>query len=220
MGWHKKGKKTKAKSKTDGPMTEKKVVQIAKRVNIKQAETKQFQATNSYNMTSDSWKGVNLIYPMSQGYASTNLIGEKIFLRSITVKALYITDGARTSSTQYVRLALIKAKKDFTNSSATLTASDIVKTPTAATSYPDIFDTHKISVLRQYKRILHPNTTSGTATSFEFSVPIGKNEYWQSDGAGYLKSGNYYLVLNASDASGINTTGNFFITYSVNFVDE
>jgi len=201
-------------------VTAAKVAQIARSVNLRQAETKQFQAASYLNMTSDFWQGVNLIYPMTQGTTSVNVIGEKIHLSSFNFRCLYRTDTARTDSIQYLRVALIKAKKDFTNTSASLSTTDLVKSPTAATPFCDMFDYHKISVIRQYKRVLIPKTTKGYATSFDFNVKVGKNEFFQTDNGGYFKNGNYYLIAMATDGTGINTTGQFIYSYDVNFKDE
>jgi len=196
------------------------VKQIAKKTTLQVAETKVYQNHDQLSLTSDFWQVRNLIYPMSQGTTSVNVIGEKIHLKSINLRCVYRTESARTDQIQFIRCALIKSKHDYTNTSSVVTSTELVKSPTANSPVCDIFDYHKITVLRQYKRVLTPQTTKGAACIFDFNVPINKTEYFQVDNGGYLKYGNYYLVAMATDASGINTCGQFIFNWNVNFKDE
>lgn len=215
--------KRKYTKKSDAPFSKTQVsaiAKIAKKVDLRLAETKSYLGTANFNPVSDLWYAQALSYPIAQGTAAENVIGEKMMFKNIRLRIGY-TSGATLSGTpQIIRFAIVKAKQDFTTTRSLVTASDIVRAPTGATGYCDFYDDHKITVLSQFDRAVNPNhTSSGHTTHFEVSVPINKTEYNLQNNAGYLKNGNYYLLMFATDFTGINTTGTWFYSWTVDFKD-
>jgi len=202
-------------------MTTARVSQIARQSTLRLAETKSPIFTSTRSPSSDFYYASNLIYPITQGTTSESVIGEKMFLKNISIRVLYksSTSLASPTSLQHIRVAVVKSKKDFTNTHSSITTSDIMRTPLASSPIVDTYDNHKVTVLKQYKRTLTPQTASGSQATFDINVPINSNVTFQSDNAGYLKFGNYYLILHATDGSGVNTTGLFVMSWNVNFKD-
>lgn len=195
------------------------IARIAKKVDLKLAETKSFISTSTRSATSDSWYASNLIYPISENTGNENVIGEKMYLQNIKVRVSYVSASARGASPQFLRVAVVKAKKDYTNSHALITSSDLVRTPGAAQTIDDFIDEHKVIKFKDFGRAFNPNTSSGGATYWDFTVPINRTEYFLTDNGGYFMHGNYYLMIQATDFSGINTVGTFAFTWTVNFKD-
>lgn len=194
------------------------VTVLAKKATMRIAETKSFISQSTRSAVSDFYYASNLIYPLSQGTTAETIVGEKIFLKNMHLRVFYKTDAARAASPQTLRIMVVQAKKDLTNTHTSITASDVMRTggSTPAVDYPDI---HKISVLKKYEMVLNPPTTAGMALVKDIYVPINANKTFQVDNGGYFKMGNYYLILHASDFSGINSTGLFSFTWTVNYKD-
>lgn len=209
--------KTKAKKGLSKAMT-KAVTKIVKKVDHKLAETKSYLGTASINPISDGWYSQNLIFALSQGITSTTLVGTKIFLKSFHLRVFYETLAARGSNPQLLRVAIIRAPQHL--GSGLQSNSDIIRTPAGSTTYQHFLDYHKVSVLKEYKRFINPLTASQQSTGFDIKIPINKTVTFASDNGGYLKDANYYIIVNASDYSGVNQPGQFQISYEVNFQDS
>lgn len=194
------------------------VTKIVKKVDHKLAETKSFLGTVSLNPISDGWYSQNLIFALSQGVSAETMVGTKLFLKSFHLRVFYETLAARGSSPQLIRVAVIRAPQHL--GSGLLNTSDIVRAPAGATTYQHFIDYHKVSVLKEYKRFINPLTASQQSTGFDIKIPINKTVTFTADNSGYLKDSNYYLVVNASDYSGVNQAGQFQISYEVNFQDS
>jgi len=204
------GSKTFNKSQTSA------IAKIAKKVDLSLAETKSFIGTSSRSGTSDFWYASNLIYPIGQGTLNENIVGEKMYIEKINFRLSWKSSSALPVG---LRVAVVKAKQNFTNSHASITATDIIRSPASITPLADHLDNHKLIIKKDITRVAHPNTTSGIFEEFVFSVPIKKTEYFLSDNNGYLQFGNYYLLLMGTDGTGIGSVGTWGFTWTVDFKD-
>lgn len=194
------------------------VATIAKKATLKVAETKSYISSSTRSPVSDLYYASNLIYPITQGTTSETVIGEKMFLKNIHIRLFYKTAIGLGAAQQTVRFMVVQAKKDFTNSHGTVSYLDLMR-GVGGTPSVDFPDHHKVTILKKYEMVLNPSTTSGHVFVKDIYVPINANKTFQSDNSGYFKAGNYYLILHASDFSGLNTTGQFSFTWSVNYKD-
>lgn len=195
------------------------IAKIAKKVDLRLAETKSFISTSTRSATSDIWYASNLIYPITENTGNENVIGEKMYITNMKFRVSFVSATARTSTPQFLRVAVVKAKKDFTNSHSAITNTDLIRSPAAAQTADDFIDQHKVIKLKDLCRSFNPQTASGASTFWEFTVPVNRTEYFLIDNGGYFMQGNYYLCLQATDFSGINTCGTFSFTWTVNFKD-
>lgn len=216
------GSKRKYQKTSDTPFSKdqaKAIVRIAKKVDFATAETKSYLGTSARSAVSDFWYASNLTYPIAQGTASTNVLGEKMYITNLKFRIFYLANPSLVGVPQIIRVAVVKAKQDFTNSHSAITAADVIRSPAATNSFPDFLDDHKIKIIRQYSRALNSGNDFPQVTVMELNVPIKRTEYIQVDNGGYFMTGNYYLLLNATDFSGVNTAGTFNFSWTVDFKD-
>jgi len=198
------------------------VKQIVKKQITKVSEVKSYIGTATVSHLDDLPKATNLIYPMLNGVTSTDVIGEKISIKNIHVKAM-LYNTTNSGNIGLARFALIRTEKALTSSTSLISVLDVFN----SSSYPTFtstYDYHKINVLasKQVKLV-----RSGIAASDAIQIPVelkvnlkGKSHLFTADGSGYLKHGNYYLVCITYDGQGATTGWTSKVQWSVNFMDD
>lgn len=214
-----------SKAKATAPVTRKEVAKIARKVTLSAAETKSYIAGYSIIPADNVWNAQNLIFPITQGSSAEAVQGEKMYIKNIRFNGFVaINNPASTSTTRSCRMVVFATKKPLTNSSAAITATDLVRSGGTANSMCQHIDLHKVDLLYDRKFTLLQQLGSQTVVKqFSLNIPVNRTVYFESDNAGYLKDKNYYMAVVASDGfggSGATAPAKFEYTWAVNFKDE
>ena len=221
-------RKTKT-TKTFGPKTKlsksvaQDVAKIARSVVQKQAETKSYYTNWVHLLYDNRISAVNPIYNIGQGTTSEQIVGEKMFIKNIQVFGnLFPLVTAGWDKTCLARLIVCHARdKLITGNQGAIGASSFMRTGGTGTYPIDAIDLHKVKVLSDTKWVIQPFITGGTVNSpYSVTVPISKNEFYDSDASGYLRDGQYFVALIVYDNRGVasNYWGSNMNT-AVNFID-
>lgn len=198
------------------------VSKIAKRVVLRQAETKSYyQSSTNATVFDTVGYARNLIYPIAQGATSETVIGEKLHIKNIRIKGQMLFNGT-TEADKMTRFVIIKSEKDLTNSQASITLSDVFRATSNGSLAPTVSspDLHKIDLFYDSGpiRVVKSYATHLPIYPIDINVNIDKTEYFDGDNSGNLKGGNYYFVFTAYDGSTANMA-NIAFDWTVNYKD-
>lgn len=219
-------KKTYKKKTLGLTATQKKAVTIlAKKATMGVAETKSYLNVHSQSMFSDLVYAHNIMFPIAQGSNSENVIGEKFFLKNIRLRGLLQSSNGTTPSNEklFVRLALIRTKKNLTASASSITSTDVYRAPVSTYIASQAFlDLHKIDVVCERKfTVEQPQFDAiSTGTAFDINCQINKTLFFDQDNSGYLKDKNYYVIFTCHKSGGASATiGTIRYQYMINYKD-
>lgn len=198
------------------------VAKIARAVTLRTSETKSYYSTYTTSPLDDNYVAQNLIYPISQGAGSENIVGEKMFLKNIRLKGfMQINQPNATTTTRCARIIVFATKKQLTNSQTIITDTDLVRTGGASSSLCEHVDLHKVDLLYDNTWTLTQNLANQIETiPFNINIPINKTVYFDADNSGYLKNKNYYVAFCGRDGGLTSNPVLFVHNYAVNFKDE
>lgn len=167
----------------------------------------------------------NILYWIGQGTSDEQRIGDRIYVKNISFKFNITDDPATTSGSKiFIKVYIMKARdatRVGTGSPAwgPWTPSNIVKSGYVATNA--WLDTERQTFIKKkslslpYEQIGNQGRWLQTGMSFN----MNKNIQYDGDNAGYIRNGNYYLVMvqqgvgNSPIAPNINVQVNCKITY-------
>lgn len=216
-------RKRTSKSKQSSKLTAARVRRIAKSVLLKSAETKSYVAEYTTNVSDNAAAAINLNFALAVGDGNENRIGTKIHITNIRVRGLVYSNNA-TTTTKIARVLLIKTSEALTNTTNTaITNSLVFRTGTTGVVSNAHVDMKKVTLLHDERMEMTPTYGAVSPQTmlmpYDFNIVLNKPEVYKSDAAGYLKNGNYYLILVAYDGSTGACIG-FNNAVSINFKDE
>lgn len=201
----------------------KEVAKIAKDITIKQAEVK--TALNYWagqSVPDGLCRSFNLCYFMSQGSQASNFIGEKIRIKNIVIKGFTRSQISTSGNYQpkYLRLMIIKTKKQLTSGSATDIALTDVYRNSEANPNIDHIDPSKVDLLYDKTLRLVPvlNATE-VSQHYTIDLPVNRVENYDADTSGFFKKQSYYFLMHCFDGNGLYAPLNNWFQYEVNFTD-
>lgn len=209
--------KTPKKSKLD----DKKVAKIAKKVVMRAAETK--SSLTSYNVTpiDGAWSVSNLSFPIGQGDTAEDVIGEKVHMKSLNIRGNIYVQNNNAGTTTIARLVVFRSKQNLTTSSATITATDLVRATASTNPQQHHIDLHKVDLLYDTTLVLTPQVANSQTIQqpFVINIPVNKTHYFDSDNSGLFKDKQYYLGFVGYNGIIVSSPAGCTFTAAVNFKD-
>lgn len=201
------------------------VAKIAKKVVMKAAETKSSLTNYGINPLDGIWNAVNLSFPIGQGDTAEDVIGEKIFLKSINLRISVFTQNNNAGTTSIGRVVVFRSKSQIcTSSTAVLTTSttELTRSP-VNTSAPHTahIDLHKVDLLFDQSFTLTPQVANTQTIQHTMNavIPIGKTHYFDSDNSGLFKDKQYYLGVVGYNGILVSSPLGFTASCAMNFKD-
>jgi len=154
----------------------------------------------------------NLFYWIGQGSGDAQRIGDKIYVKSVTMK-FNITSIEANASDSDLKLKMWIVKARDTTRSGTLgpsfgtwTATGLLKQGNNYTNA--IMDTERQTFVKTKKCTLPYNQIANVARwkQFTWTWKVNKNIQYDGDNSGYIKTGQYYLmyaVQNIGNSAGL-----------------
>lgn len=202
-------------------MDKQEVAKIAKKVVMKAAETK--SSLTNYNMTpvDGVWVANNLTFPIGQGSTGEDVIGEKIYLKSINIRGNIYLANQNSGATTISRMVVFRSKQNLTTGTTAITATDLVRSPASTNPQQHHIDLHKVDLLYDTTFAMTPVVANGQVVQqpFSFTIPINKTHYFDSDNSGLLKDKQYYFAFVAYNGIIVSPAAGCTITVAVNFKD-
>lgn len=215
-------KKTVKRRPISKALTVRKVAQIAKRVTLKQSETKSAISSNFLDPLDNNYQVQNLVYFITQGDDGDDMIGKKMHVNNIRING-FIQHTNNGSASKFCRIVVFRTKSPLTATKTNLTKTDLFRSGGTTYVPTDHIDLHKVDVLLD-KRITVTPTISGTVrqgNQVAMNVRIDKDEWFDADNSGYLKGKNYYVAFGCySGEGGVTAPAAFTYTWAVNFKDS
>lgn len=166
----------------------------------------------------------NLNYQIAQGVTSQNVIGEKIFLKNINIHGYAVNlAGSTNDSPITVRLCVVRTETPLTTTTpSAINATDVFRSATGKLARQGHVDLHKVDLLYDKQMVINTDITGVNSTQpFTIRVPINKSLWFRSDNSGYLKNGDYYLIMVAEkDNAPVGNGGYVSYQWAMNFTDE
>lgn len=201
-------------------VTTAKIAQVARAVQSKDAETKGYLSARSQTLTSDTVYAHNLLYPIGQGTSSATMVGKQINLVNMRFRSTLLT-GVVSPAPKTFRILIVKTKQYFTASSTSTPYTNIFRNSGGSVGTDLHVDLSKVSILMDKQVTINTSITGVAQTKHvNFNIPFNKKIKFDADNSGIPKDGNYFLIVTGTDYSGINTVGQYFYDWSVNFKDE
>lgn len=199
----------------------KEVTKIAKKVVMRAAETK--SSLTNYNTTpvDGVWSASNLTFPIGQGSTAEDVVGEKIFIKSINVRGNIYLQNANNGATTITRLVVFRSKQNLTTGTAAITSTDLVRSPVATNPQQHHIDLHKVDLLYDTTFSLTPEIANAQVMQqpFSFTIPVNKTHYFDSDNSGLLKDKQYYMAFVGYNGIIVSSPAGCTFTVAVNFKD-
>lgn len=215
-------KKRMYKKKVKGPLTTaqvKAVTKIAKKVDIKNDETKSAFVSRSVNLFDSVVYASNLNYFITNDATNTGLIGNKMYLKNIHIKGQVAKSGTGTRDTN-VRLMVIRTDQQLTATTNGVTYSNIFRTSsnTALPASALHVDFNKVKLLYDKHFQLKAPYANWTPTHvFDILIKINRSHKYEGS-SGYLEGGNYYFIMISEDQTAA-TNAALGYDLAINFKD-
>lgn len=209
------------KKKAAPVKTTSQIAKIARAVTLRAAETKSYlTGISNTNQGDNATRVWNLNYNISQGSGSTNVLGEKVHLKSIRIQGQIFSNTSSNTATKVVRMVVFRTKKALSAGSAIdITATDLYRNN--GLPGQNHVDLHKVDLLYDSILTLTPQMTNQVVTRpFKINIPINRTEYFDDDNSGYFKNKNYYLAIQHHDGNALAPPTTMYFSYAVNFKDE
>lgn len=200
------------------------VATIAKKAVLRQAETKSPITNVNITLGDNLVYAQNLIYFIPQGDSSTAVDGAKMNIRNINIRGQLTGYNTSVDNAPITfRVAVVKTKKALTNTNTAITATDVLRSNTSYNASLGHFDLHSVTLLEDKTFSLPTPNIANTAVMkpFDMNIRVNKDEYYDKDNSGYLKGGNYYVIITASRwGAGSVNAGAAYLQWTVNFKDS
>lgn len=208
---------TPKKSKLD----QQQVAKIAKKVVMRAAETKSSLTSYAVTPLDAIWSVSNLSFPIGQGDTAEDVIGEKIMMKSINIRGNIYTQNNNAGTTTLCRVVVFRSKQNLTTSSASITATDLVRATAAGNPQQHHIDLHKVDLLYDTSFALTPQVGNSQVIQqpFVINIPINKTHYFDSDNSGLFKDKQYYLGFVGYNGIVVSSPAGCTFTAAVNFKD-
>lgn len=199
----------------------KEVVKIAKKVVMRAAETKSSITNYSVSPLDGQWNASNLSFYINQGSTAEDVVGEKIFLKSINIRGSIFTQNPNAGIPTQCRLVLFRTKQNLTTGSTIITSSDLVRNPVPTNPVQHHIDLHKVDLLYDTTITLTPQVanTQVIQKDFVINVPVNKTHYFDTDTSGLFKDKQYYLAVVGYNGIIVSSPAGFQFTAALNFKD-
>lgn len=202
-------------------MDQAQVSKIAKKVVLKAAETK--SSLTSYSMTplDGVWAASNLNFPIGQGDTAEDVIGEKVYLKSINIRGNIYIATPEAGITTLARVVVFRTKQNLTTSTASITATDLVRSPASTNPQQHHIDLHKVDLLYDSTFALTPQVSATQVIQQPFNIvlPINKTHYFDSDSSGLFKDKQYYVGYVGYNGNVLANAAGCTFTAAINFKD-
>lgn len=184
--------------------TKAKLTKVVKSIVNKASETKHHLLTWDNNYLDSAMKACNLTYAIGQGTSGSQRIGDKIYLKGVSVKSIISSSLTVPTSIHY---AIIGSDDEITGSNTTVNPGDYVKNAAIDADLwrldPERFSVMKSGVMRVRPMI---STTDEKKNFKNFYCKFNKN-FQYNPGTGFARFKNYYLLTWASvSGGGLSTT--------------
>lgn len=181
---------------------DKHVAQIAKRVVLRAAESKDYfyhwQFSNNNNNTQYA---VNLFFDIGQGTSDFTRVGDKIYVDTVNLKLNWLMNPAlfNAPGLPQMQFRILVLTSNHRQNNGILGSPPTWSGPTIMKSgyfQNGMVDTEKFTVIRDQQIEFNPlNDNTSSANAFRnLKIPFKRNIQYDADGGGFLKGKQYYLV--------------------------
>lgn len=188
--------------------TKAKLTKVVKSIVNKVSETKHYNANWINDYLNGAMKACNLTFAIAQGTSGSQRIGDKIYLKGVSVKVVQSTTLTVPVSLHY---AIIGSDDEITGNNTTVTASDYVKN---AGIDSDLWrlDPERMQILKKGVVRIRPVIDSAAEKKNYRTFYTKMNRNFQYNPAsGYARFKNYYLLTWAAvSGGGLNNTRSQF----------
>jgi len=189
------------------------------------AETKSYIASHSQPLVNDVAYVQNLFGQITQGDASTNVTGEKIWMKNVHIrmKLQQINSTAATNQSSTFRVSVVASKLKLTSTVSSITHDDIFRGSAVDLANRGFIDLSKGDVLfDQTYHVPQPNISDVPQhTNMVLNLKLNKPATFESDNSAYFKDKTLYLVYTncKTDAGIAVNTGYAVYQWTANFKD-
>lgn len=204
--------------------TSKQVRAIAKKVVLREAETKSAIFQTGNNHYHDLVYAQNLIFGIAQGTSANSIIGEKLLIKNINLKGVItnLNNTSATNSSLMFRTVIIRTKTPLVNTFGVITQDQVFRQNYLEPATTGMLDLHKVDVLYDKTHLIsQPNISNvDNQRPFSLNLKVNKTHFVDTDNGGYLKDKNYYLITTCHKSGVIvSNVGYLRVTWTVNFKD-
>lgn len=210
------GKKARVRVKKT-KIAKKQLTKVVKAIVNKGAETKFYAQNWSYQYLNGAMRVCNLTNAITQGVSTSNRIGDKIYIKGVSLKMVHSNIIVVPTAIHY---AFIASDEEITGFNTTATPSDYIRSGSADSDLWRL-DKDKIQIMKRGVSRIKDAAANNTNEKKSFRNIYCKfnKSYQYNPATGYGRLKNYYLLTWANVSGGGLATANGTFDLVVYFTD-